>query len=121
MVRSLPGTTGEEVGNSIAVSGRVRTGAVTLIQRFGPALNLESQGRVVYGNTQPFRDGSTHVVLGITAIKTYCEFRSLPLSELNDFSSLASAMRLLAESRSNSQAASMSPGTGYWIPTGPLA
>ena len=47
-----------------------------MIQRFGPALNLETQGRVVYGNTQPFQGGSTHVVLGITAIKTCCEFRS---------------------------------------------
>ena len=81
------------------MSGRVRASATVLggtasAQGFVAPLNLESQGRVVYGNTQPFRDGSTHVVPGNTAIKTHCEFRSWPLSELNDFSSLASAMRL---------------------------
>lgn len=42
-------------------------------------LSVDRQSRVVYRYKQPFRDGSTHVVLGITAIKTYCEFRSWPI------------------------------------------
>ena len=42
-------------------------------------LSVDRQGRVVYEYKQPFRDGSTHVVLETTRIKTYCEFHSWPI------------------------------------------
>ena len=45
------------------VASGAKTGAVTLIQRFGSALNLNDRGQVIYRFKQPFRDGTTHVVL----------------------------------------------------------
>ena len=63
-----------EAGSSLERLCRYITRLPIATQR----LTDDRQGRVVYCYKQPYRDGSTHVTPGITAIRTYCEFRSWP-------------------------------------------